>query len=82
MRKTPYEILYGVVPPIHIPYTPKDLPVEAMDQYLTQREGMFKLIRSNLLQSPNIMAQQANRKKSEIMFSVGELVYVKLQPYQ
>jgi hypothetical protein len=49
MRKTPYEILYGVVPPIHIPYTPKDLLVEAMDQYLTQREGMFKLIRSNLL---------------------------------
>jgi len=34
-RKTPYEILYRVVPPIHIPYTPKDSPVEDVDQYLT-----------------------------------------------
>ena len=54
-RKTPYEILYGVVPPIHIPYTPKDSLVDVVDHYLTQREGMFKLIRSNLLQSQNRM---------------------------
>jgi len=71
MGKTPYKILYRVVPPIHIPYTSKDLPLEAMDQYLTQRKGMFKLIRSNLLQSQNIMAQQANRKRIERMLSVG-----------
>ena len=34
-KKTPYEILYGMGPPIHIPYMPKDSPVEAVDQYLT-----------------------------------------------
>jgi len=81
-RKTPYEILYGVVPPIHIPYTPKDSPVEVVDHYLTQREDMFKLIRSNLMQSQNRMAQQANKKRSERMFSEGDLVYLKLQPYR
>jgi translation initiation factor IF-1 len=56
--------------------------VEAVDQYLTQREDMFKLIRSNLLQAQNRMTQQANKKRSEMMFSEGDLVYLKLQPYR
>ena len=80
--KTPYEILYGMVAPIHIPYTPKDSHVEAVDQYLTQREDMFKLTRSNLLRSQNRMVQQANKKRSERVFSVGDWVYLKLQPYR
>jgi len=81
-KKTPYEILYGMAPPIHLPYTPKDSPLEVVDQHLTQREDMFKLIRNNLLQSQNRMTQQANKKRSERMFSEGDLVYLKLQPYR
>ena len=53
-----------------------------MDQYLTQSEDMFKLIMSNLLQSQNRMTQQTNKKRSERMFSEGDLVYLKLQPYR
>ena len=71
-----------MAPPIHTPYTPKDSLVEDVDQYLTQREDMFKLIKSNLLQSQNRMTQQANKKRSERMFSEGDLVYLKLQPYR
>jgi hypothetical protein len=56
--------------------------MDVVDHYLTQREGMFKLIRSNLLQSQNKMTQQANKKRSERMFFVGDLVYLKLQPYR
>lgn len=36
MRKTPYKIMYRVVPLIHIPYTPKDSSIEDIDQHLTQ----------------------------------------------
>ncbi|KAJ6862569.1 hypothetical protein NC652_039425 [Populus alba x Populus x berolinensis] len=81
-KKTTYEILYRMAPPIHIPYTPKDSPVLVVDQYLTQREDMFKLIKTNPLQSQNKMTQQANKKRSERMFSEGDLVYLKLQPYR
>jgi hypothetical protein len=63
IKKTPYEILYGMVPPIHIPYTHKDSPVEAVDHYLTQQEEMFKEIRSNLLQSQHRMTQQEKKRK-------------------
>lgn len=61
-KKTPYEVLYGFKPPIHIPYTPKDSPVEAVDQCLTEREGMIKLIRDNLLQSQNRCDNKQIRK--------------------
>ncbi|KAJ6959486.1 hypothetical protein NC653_037738 [Populus alba x Populus x berolinensis] len=81
-KKTPYEVLYGMVPPIHIPYTHKDSPVEAVDNYLTQREDMFKEIKNNLLQAQHRMTQQANKKRSERSFSMGDSVYVKLQPYR
>ena len=43
---------------------------------------MLKLIQDNLLHSQNRMAQQANRKRSERVFDMGDLVYVKLQPYR
>jgi len=33
-KSTPYKILYGFPPPLHIPYFPKDSIVEAVDQLL------------------------------------------------
>ena len=71
-----------MVPPIHIPYTHKDSPVEAVDHYLTLREDIFKEIRNNLLQAQHRMTQRANKKRSERSFSMGDSVYVKLQPYR
>lgn len=32
-KTTPYKILYGFTPPIHIPYFPKDSPLEVVDHY-------------------------------------------------
>ena len=81
-KKTPYEVVYGFSPPIHIPYTPKDSSVDTVDQYLTQREEVIRLIRANLKQAQNRMRQQADAKRSERTFAEGDLVYLKLQPYR
>jgi hypothetical protein len=81
-KSTPYEILYGFPPPLHIPYFPKDSTVEAVDQLLTQREEMLGQIRDNLLKAQHRMMQIANRKRSDRQFNPGDLVYLKLQPYR
>jgi len=47
-KMTPYEVLYGVPPPIHIPYFPRDSAVESVDAYLTTRENLIKRVRSHL----------------------------------
>ena len=45
---TPYKILYGYEPPIHIPYLPNDSNIEAVDAFLIQRENMLNSIKPNL----------------------------------
>ncbi|GJZ26671.1 hypothetical protein Tco_0570924, partial [Tanacetum coccineum] len=38
LNSTPYEVVYGQAPPIHIPYMAKDSSVEAIDRTLQARE--------------------------------------------
>lgn len=47
-KHTPYEVLYGLMQPIHIPCVPKDLTNEIVDKLLSNKEEMLKIIRNNL----------------------------------
>ncbi|XP_073111078.1 uncharacterized protein [Elaeis guineensis] len=51
IQTTPFEALYGVPPPIHIPYVPGDSNVEAVDLQLRSRETAITFC--------NIYAQQS-----------------------
>ena len=53
-----------------------------MDWSLNTREAAIKMIKFYLQKVQNRMKQQADRKRSNKCFEVGDLVYVKLQPYQ
>jgi hypothetical protein len=81
-KTTPYKILYGFSPPIHIPYFPKDSPLEAVDHYLTAREQLLQTVKLNLTKSQNRMRQMANKKRSDRVQEIGDAVYLKLQPYK
>lgn len=35
---TPFEALYGIIPPIHVPYIPNDSHVAAVDIYMRDRK--------------------------------------------
>nr|GEX35812.1 hypothetical protein [Tanacetum cinerariifolium] len=45
---TPFEVVYGYPPPLHIPYMSKDSKVELMDRTLTAREKTIDLLKINL----------------------------------
>jgi len=45
---TPYEVLYGFFPPIHIPYFPRDSTVTSVDDLLIRREEIIKQVKDNL----------------------------------
>jgi hypothetical protein len=49
--------------------------------WLTERASMNQLIRQHLIQAQDHMKKQANMKWSEREFDVGDVVYMKLQPY-
>jgi len=79
---TPYEVLYGVLPPIHIPYFPRDSTVESVDAYLTTKENLIKRVRSHLQTAQHRMTTIANKRRSDRSFEVKDYVYLKLQPYR
>jgi hypothetical protein len=76
---TPYEVLYGFFPPIHIPYFPRDSTVTSVDDLLIRREEIIKQVKDNLRLAQHQMVQFANNKRSDKTFSIRDYVYLKLQ---
>ena len=82
IQTTPYAVVYGQAPPTYLPYLPGALQVEAVDRSLRTREAALKLVKFHLHRAQNRMKQQADKRRSDRNFEVGEWVYVKLQPYR
>jgi hypothetical protein len=79
---TPYEVLYGFAPPIHIPYFPRDSTVASVDDLLIRREEIIKQVKDNLQLAQHRMVQFANNKRSDKKFSIWDYVNPKLQHYK
>uniref|UniRef100_A0A803PV97 Chromo domain-containing protein n=1 Tax=Cannabis sativa TaxID=3483 RepID=A0A803PV97_CANSA len=53
-----------------------------VEQTLQARDATLVLLKANLLRAQQKMKTQANKKRREVNFEVGDLVYVKLRPYR
>ncbi|GJX90688.1 putative mitochondrial protein [Tanacetum coccineum] len=82
LNTTPYEVVYGQAPPLHIPYTAKDSSVEDVDRTLQAREKVIQLLKFNLKKAQDRMKSQADKRRSDRSFEVNDWVYLKLQPYR
>ena len=75
-------MVYGQPVPTHLHYVTGESKVNVVDQSLNAREAAIKMIKFYLHWAQNMMKQQADRNCSDRSFKVGDLVYVKLQPYR
>lgn len=82
IRTTPYEALYGQTPPLHLPYISGATLVASVDRTLQNREAMRKVLKFHLSRAQDRMKQMADKRRLEREFQVGDLVYLKLQPYR
>lgn len=82
IQTTPYEVVYGQPPPIHLPYLPGESSNAVVDRSLSAREDALKLLQFHLLRAQNRMSQQANKHRSDRHFHIGDYVYLKLHPYK
>ncbi|XP_021979931.1 uncharacterized protein LOC110876059 [Helianthus annuus] len=55
---------------------------EEVEQQLVARDDMLKLLRSNLQKAQDRMRAQANLKRQELTFKIGDYVFLKIQPYR
>ncbi|GJQ99911.1 reverse transcriptase [Tanacetum coccineum] len=71
INTTPYEVVYGQPPPLHIPYVAKDSNVEAVDRTLQAKENIIQLLKFNLKKAQDRMKSQANKKRTKREFKEG-----------
>eukprot|EP00253_Pinus_taeda_P011588 PITA_11588 len=81
-KMTPYEAVYGQLPPSPTSYLTGCSKVQAVDQLLQHRATMLAHLRENLHQAQNRMKQQADQHRSERQFQEGDQVFLRLQPYK
>lgn len=82
INTTPYEVVYGQPPPVHLPYVPRDSALEAIDRSFTAREDMLRQLKDNLRRVVHRIKQQVDKGRSEREIKEGDWVFLKLQVYR
>ena len=73
-------MLYGQKPR-HFGLSVDNVEVPGLSDWLHERQLMNALVKQHLLRSKQRMKKQADMKRSERQFQVGDMVFLKLQPY-
>lgn len=82
LQVTPYEAMYGVTPPqIGERAIPGNVSEEARAT-VQQREDMLARLKENLAKAQTRIKKFADRLRSERQFELGDMVYLKMQPYR
>lgn len=79
---TPFRALYGREPPTLTRQACSiDDPAEVREQ-LTDRDALLAKLKINLTRAQQVMKRQADKKRLDVSFQIGDEVLVKLQPYR
>ncbi|KAK4839559.1 hypothetical protein QYF36_022827 [Acer negundo] len=78
---SPFEAVYVIPPPTLLSYVLGTTNVQAMDVFLRSRDIVLRDLPWNLTIARNRTNTQVDKHRPEVVFNVGEYVYLKLQPY-
>lgn len=79
---SPFKALYGKDPPAVMCYEISPTDLVSVQEQLRERDAILQQLKLNLLKAQQYMKTQADKRRRDIQFEVGELVLVKLQPYR
>ena len=71
-KMTPFEAVYGIPPPHLLTFVPGTSRVQAVDEYLRDRDTILRELRHNLSLARQRMKIQADLKRREVSFEVGD----------
>ena len=69
---TPFELVYGRVPPPLLPYEPGTTVVQAVENELRDREHILALAQENLQETQLRMKNFADKKRTEREYEIGD----------
>ena len=79
---TPYEAMYGQLPPSPISYILGCSKMQAVDQLLQNCAAMITHLKDNLHQAQNQMKKQLDQHHSECTFQEWDQVFLQPQSYK
>ncbi|KAD4180155.1 hypothetical protein E3N88_28746 [Mikania micrantha] len=82
LRTTPFNVVYGRDPPTLHSYVTGDTNNADLEAQLLLRDDMLQLLRANLQKAQDRMKSQADQKRRELSFQVGDAVFLRVQPYR
>lgn len=82
LNMSPFQALYGYNPPLLGYNVNSESPVANVEEYLNQRQLMFQIVKHSLEAAQGRMKSMADKKRQDREFKVGDLVYLRLQPYR
>ncbi|KAK4406335.1 hypothetical protein Sango_0640000 [Sesamum angolense] len=78
---SPFQALYGCLPPSIPGQNSGSTKIASLDESFQQHQHLFRDLRTNLARARERKAQQANSKRRDHYFAVGDWVFLKLSPY-
>lgn len=78
---TPFEVVYGHLPPSLLDYVGGTSVVVAVKDLLQSRTSILQSITENLQWAQVRIRNQANAKRTDVTFQIGDYIFLKLQPY-
>lgn len=79
---TPFEVVYGRKPPVLVHFLEGETRVEAVAQELRDRDEALRQLKFNLQKAQEQMKMQADKRRKEVQFDVGDWVFLKLWPHR
>lgn len=81
IKMSPFQALYGRLPPTLFRFVHNTTTVDSMEQWLRERDAILDDLKFQLLKNQHRMKLTTDLKRRDVSFTVGEVVYLKLQPY-
>ena len=81
LGSSPFEVLYGFPPRLLLVNLDDVAPVPELHKWMADRELIHNVVKQHLLRAQARMKRQADKGRSEHQFFVGDMVFLKLQPY-
>ncbi|KAA0055700.1 Ty3/gypsy retrotransposon protein [Cucumis melo var. makuwa] len=79
---TPFQAVYGRLPPPLIYYGDMETPNSTLDQQLKDRDITLGALKEHLKLAQERMKKHADNKRREVEFQEGDMVFLKLRPYR
>jgi len=81
-KMKPFKAMYGRDPPPLIRGNVAAISVDEVAGIIQDRNEMLDILKDHLVQAQNQMKQHADKSRRGMEYKVGEMVYLKIQPYK